>query len=83
MSSDRFFRVVALVGALVVSGCVVTKGEYGDFVKASRGFFDAVGPVFSRVTAEDPGLAEQSRRNRQKELAAYESALVAAEERVK
>jgi hypothetical protein len=79
---------VAIAGAILfagvlASGCVVTKDEYGDFVKASRGFFDSVGPVFSATTASDPGLSDQSKKNRLKELAAYEGALKAAEERVK
>jgi hypothetical protein len=71
--------VVLLFGAV---GCVSTS-EYRAFVLASRGFFDSVAPVFSDATVHDPGLADQSKRNRLGEVAAYERALVAAEERVR
>jgi hypothetical protein len=74
--------LLVLAGVLV-QGCVVSKGEYGDFVKASRGFYDAVGPAFSEATVHDVGLSDQSKKNRLSELEAYKRALEAAEDRVK
>jgi len=76
------WRVLGTLCLLGLSGCV-TMSEHAAFVKASRGFYDAVAPVFSDYTARDPGLSDRSRSNRLGELQGYERALVAAEERVK
>jgi len=75
-------RSVALLFCLFGSGCV-SQSEYRAFVVASRGFYDSVAPVVSEETLSDPGLSDVSKRNRLKELKAYEAALAAAEARVK
>ena len=78
------FRIVGVLvlASCALSGCV-SRGEYRAFVAASRGFYDAVAPVFSEYTLHDVGLSDRSRANRLGELIGYERALDAAEDRVK
>jgi len=76
----KFVFVVTVMAS--ASGCV-SEGEHRAFVAASRGFFNSVAPVFSDATTRDDSLSEQSKRNRLREVEAYERALLAAEARVK
>jgi len=75
-----FLIVLPLV--LVGQGCV-SESEFRSFVAASRGFFYSVAPVFTEATTSDASLSEPSKRNRMREVQAFEQALVAAEARVK
>lgn len=72
----------SLILLVLLGGCV-TRGEHAAFVEASRGFYDAVGPVFSQATTGDAGLSERSKRLRLELLHDYRLALEAAEERVR
>ncbi len=67
----------------LASGCCVTRDEHRAFVGASRAFFDAVTPVFSRTTLGDPDLSVQSKKNRLGMVEDYHRALRAAEERAR
>lgn len=55
-------RMILLAAAVLTAGCI-SKGEYREFVKSARAYYDEVTPVYvADVNSAD--LPEQSRKNR-------------------
>lgn len=75
-------KILALLAVAALSAGCISKGEYRDFVRAAKGYREALGPDYVARIQSDQSVPDQVKANRAALDAEFAASIAAAESRL-